>query len=140
MLRPAGAQVELPVELRLVVMKIDCLGHGQAPGVLCGRIKSYAQGEFATTAETRHPLCRQGRTTALTTGSIEKAHDRTDEHRTAAVFPHLCLGLFYVFGEIQYRDAFGCTRQTTYKMMFGGGIPIDEKFKFALCEEGNKAD
>jgi hypothetical protein len=47
-------------------------------------------------------------------------------------------GLF-VFGDINYVDAFGENQLTTFRLVYGGGEEIHPEGNLATCEEGNEA-
>lgn len=46
---------------------------------------------------------------------------------------------FYIAGMVIYSDAFKRPRDLRYKFVFGGGLPLDSEYNFALCKTGNKA-
>jgi hypothetical protein len=56
-------------------------------------------------------------------------------------------GTVYVYGEIRYKDAFGTARWTKYRLMYGGGEPVQtstaDGYKSALLKpdvEGNESN
>jgi hypothetical protein len=48
------------------------------------------------------------------------------------------LGLF-AYGEIRYRDVFGNSHISTYRLMYGGYAPVTDD-QLTICEEGNYED
>jgi hypothetical protein len=45
----------------------------------------------------------------------------------------------FAYREIRYKDAFGNTPVTKYRLMYGGGAPLTND-QFTICEEGNYED
>lgn len=45
----------------------------------------------------------------------------------------------YLFGEVEYRDAFGKWQTTTFRFVMGGHHKWPRDDRFVVCQEGNKA-
>lgn len=48
--------------------------------------------------------------------------------------------IFYVIGEVRYRDVHSEPRWTTFKYMFGGDNIMDPEYSFSICKDGNEAN